>query len=221
MEKTAFLIPSTSKNRQWDEITDSYLYHTLSILNKYYNNLTIYIGFDTCDIFYNQHITELSDLCPNLNIKYISSGHFEPGNVVGWWNHLCKVSISDGFEYLFIIGDDINYPDDNLWLDYLIRGLKKNDNIGYSAGDSGNPNLPMTQFLIHKKHYEMFGYVFNPMLKNWFCDNYLNELYPKRFINFYKDIKLFNCGGEPRYIPENHNKLYKMLVKRDRKKLKL
>ena len=47
MDKIAFLIPSTSKNRQWDEITDSYLYHTLSILNKYYNNLTIYIGFDT------------------------------------------------------------------------------------------------------------------------------------------------------------------------------
>tara|TARA_R100001126_G_C4803327_1_gene138032 strand:+ start:95 stop:757 length:663 start_codon:yes stop_codon:yes gene_type:complete len=220
MDQIAFLIPSTSKNRNWTDIKESYLYHTLSILNKNYKNITVYIGYDTDDIFYINHISELNEYF-DLTIKYISSGHFEKGNVVGWWNHLTKLAISDGFEYFFIIGDDINYPDNNEWLKTMIDGLKKNNNIGYSAGDSGNPYLPMTQFLIHKKHYEIFSYVFNPMLKNWYCDNYLNELYPKRFINYYKDIQLHNCGGEPRYIPEDHKKLYKMLVKRDRKKLKL
>jgi len=218
MDKTAFLIPSTSKNRKWADIKESYLYHTLSILNKNYKNITVYIGYDTDDIFYINHISELNDYF-DLNIKYISSGHFEPGDVVGWWNHLCKLSISDGYEYFYICGDDIIYPDNNEWINFFIKGLKSTLNIGYSAGDSGNPNLPMTQFFIHKTHFNKLGYVFNPMLKNWYCDNYLNELYHKKYIHYFKDIKVFNVGGEPRYKPEDHKRLYKMLVKRDKKKI--
>jgi len=101
----------------------------------------------------------------------------------------------------------------------MITKLELNNNIGFSAGDSGNPQLPMTQFMIHKTHFETFGFVFNPLLKNWYCDNYLNELYPRKYINYFEYIKLGNNGGEPRYTPLNDAKLYKMCVRRDKKKL--
>ena len=73
--------------------------------------------------------------------------------------------------------------------------------------------------MITKKHYELFGYAFNPQLKNWFCDNYLGELYPKEYINYFEDVKLWNAGGKPRYTPENHKVLYKNLLVQDKPKL--
>ncbi len=216
MEDTAFLIPSTTKHRSWLGIKQSYLYKSLKHLSQYYKGLTIYVGYDGDDLLYVHQLCYLIEDIPEFKFKLIKYHHNEPGNVVYLWNDMCKRAIQDQFEYLYIIGDDISYPTNNGWLETLKNGLKKNDNIGYSAGDSGNPKLPMTQFLIHRKHYEMFNFVFNPMLKNWYCDNYLNELYQKKYINYYPDIKLINCGGTPRYQPCKHQKLYKMLVKRDR-----
>jgi hypothetical protein len=102
----------------------------------------------------------------------------------------------------------------------MISKIKDNNNIGFSGGDSGNPRMPVTQFLIHKTHYDIFGYAFNPMLTNWSCDDWLNELYHKKYINYFAEIKLLNSGGTPRYVPKDDSRLYKILVRRDRQTLK-
>ena len=86
----------------------------------------------------------------------------------------------------------------------------------YSAGDSGNPNLPMTQFLIHKTHIQTFGWIFPPLIWNYFCDDFLNELYPKKYIHYSPELKLLNLGGTPRYNPKQDRKLCDMLLKRHR-----
>ena len=77
----------------------------------------------------------------------------------------------------------------------------------------------MTQFLVSKKHYEIFNYAFNPNIKNWYCDNYLFELYPKKYINFLTHIVLPNKGGTPRYNIVNMKDLYKVYVSEDKIKL--
>lgn len=215
-KQIAFVIPTTSNKRKWTDIKDSYLYQSLSKLK--YEKINIYIGIDDDDIFFVSKFKALPQFLPHLNLTFIINNN-EKGNVVSIWNHLTRVAIQDGNEYIFCIGDDIIYPDDKLWLPLMITKLELNNNIGFSAGDSGNPQLPMTQFMIHKTHFETFGYVFNPLLKNWYCDNYLNELYPKKYINYFEYIKLGNNGGEPRYTPLNDAKLYKMCVRRDKKKL--
>ena len=215
-KQIAFAIPTTSNKRKWTDIKDTYLYQSLSKLK--YHNINVYIGINDDDDFLVKNYEKLPKLLPHLNLTFIIK-NYEKGNVVSIWNHLTRVAIQDKNEYIFCIGDDIEYADNDLWLQLMITQLEMNNNIGFSAGDSGNPELPMTQFLIHKTHFEYFGYVFNPLLKNWYCDNYLNELYPKKYINYLEYVKLGNCGGAPRYTPLNDAKLYKMCVRRDRKKL--
>jgi len=215
-KQIAFAIPTTSNKRKWTDIKDTYLYQSLSKLK--YEKIDVYIGINNDDDFLVKNYEKIPPFLPHLNLIFIIS-HYEKGNVVSIWNHLTRVAIQDGNEYIFCIGDDIEYADDKLWLPLMITKLELNNNIGFSAGDSGNPELPMTQFLIHKTHFETFGYVFNPLLKNYFCDNYLCELYPKKYINYFEYVKLGNCGGAPRYTPLNDAKLYKMCVRRDKKKL--
>tara|TARA_Y100000592_G_scaffold99633_1_gene176400 strand:- start:1081 stop:1767 length:687 start_codon:yes stop_codon:yes gene_type:complete len=214
-KNTAFLIPSTSRNRQWNIIEDSYLYQSLSILDKHYKGISVYVGVDKDDEFYKNNIEELKQKLNNL-IFQVYFEDYEKGNVVSIWNHLSHIAYDDGMELFFAIGDDIVYPDNKEWLQTMCKKLRDHNGIGFSAGDSGNPQLPMTQFLISRKHIEIFGNIFNPLLKNWFCDNYLCELYPNKYIYYFPEIKLLNNGGQPRYKPEDHRKLYKMLVKRDK-----
>ena len=220
MDKIAFLIPSTSNNRLWSSYDQTYLFKSLDMLNKNYPNLNIYISYDKDDKLYSTEMDKIISQYKKLKFKLIISDNIDKGNVVGHWNKLLKEAYHDNIEYFYLIGDDIQYPDNNEWLPNMINKLKENNNIGFSAGDSGNPKLPMTQFIINKKHYEIFGFAFNPMIKNWYCDNYMCELYPKRYINYFEDIKLLNTGGEPRYQPLDHSKLYKALVKRDKPKLR-
>ena len=220
MEQIAFLIPSTSNNRLWIRIEDTYLYKSIDTLNKHYKNVNIYISYDSNDKLYLNQLDKIINKYKNIKFKLIVNDNIEKGNVIEHWNRLLKKSYDDNIEYMYLIGDDIDYPDNNEWLPNMINKLKENNNIGFSAGDSGNPNLPMTQFIIHRKHYEIFGFAFNPMLKNYFCDNWMCELYPKRYINYFEDIKLLNTGGEPRYQPVDHSKLYKALLRRDKPKLK-
>lgn len=214
-KNTAFLIPTTSRNRNWTTIEDSYLYHSLSMLNKHYKGITIYLGIDKDDEFYKNNIEELKQKLNNL-IFQVYFENYEKGNVVSIWNHLSHTAYQDGFELFYVIGDDIVYPDNKEWLQTMCKKLRDHNGIGFSAGDSGNPQLPMTQFLISRKHIEIFSNVFNPLLKNWWSDNWLNEVYPNKYIYYFPDIKLFNNGGTPRYTPLDHKNLYKKLVKRDK-----
>lgn len=211
-----FCIPSTTKNRD-NKNKKLEILESLSIIKEYNNKPDIYIGYDSDDPIYS--IQDMrNSIYPELNIKWYEQ-KVESGNVVKIWNNLTKIAIDNGYEYIMLIGDDIIYPKDDKWIKKFCDGLKKNDMHGISAGDSGNPNLPMTQFMITNKHYELFGYAYNPQLKNWFCDNYLGELYPKEYINYFEDVKLWNAGGKPRYTPENHKVLYKQLLVQDKPKL--
>lgn len=213
--RVVFCIPSTTKNRD-EKNKQLEILSSLSIIKEYNNKPDIYIGYDSDDPIYS--IKDMrNSIYPELNIKWFEQ-RVEPGNVVKIWNNLTKIAIDNGYEYIMLIGDDIIYPKNDEWIKLFCNGLKKNDMHGISSGDSGNPNLPMTQFMITKEHYELFGYAFNPQLKNWFCDNYLGELYPEEYINYFEDVKLWNAGGKPRYTPENHQVLYKELLVQDKSK---
>ena len=222
MNKICFCIPTTTKNRPDDDKTPE-LITSLNLLNdsivEENNKLTIYVGYDSDDPFYNNYFnTEQFQLLTNLNVLWFEQ-KVDKGNVVEIWNNLAKRAMGENFDYFMIIGDDIDYPKNHSWINALVKKLKSTNDIGIAGADSGNPYLPMTQFMISRKHIELFDFVYNPMLKNWFCDNYLLELYPKKFTHYMATIKLTNTGGQPRYKPENHQRLYKALVKRDKPKL--
>ena len=212
----AFCIPSTTINRE-NPSKELELITSLKTISNYKNKPNIYIGYDDDDPIYS--LKENRDkIYPELNIQWYEQ-HVDKGDVVSIWNNLSKIAVNDGNNYIMVIGDDISYPTNEEWINKCSNSLSDNNMIGISAGDSGNPELPMTQFMVTDKHINLYGYVFNPKLKNYYCDNYLGELYPNKYINYFPEIKLTNMGGRPRYIPKNDSKLYKQLLIQDKPKL--
>ena len=216
MDKICMIIPSTSNERNWNNFDDTYLNNIL--FKNIPDNIELFIGYDYDDILYSKPENR-PDKINNNNINWISFYKFEKGNVCAIWNELAKISLSKGYEYMFICGDDILLPEDKEWINTFIYKLKENNNVGYTAGYSNNNNIP-TQFLLHKTHVNIYGWIFPPQIKNWFCDDFLYGLYGDRFGNWLKEYNLFNCGGKPRYVPRNNDKnLCDILVKRHRKDL--
>ena len=69
-------------------------------------------------------------------------------------------------------------------------------------------------------HYKIFGYVFPPQIKNYFCDNWMLMLYKDNTF-YFPNISALNAGGEPRYQPVDAQKICSKLADRDRRKLHL
>tara|TARA_R110000737_G_scaffold270221_3_gene277408 strand:- start:566 stop:1246 length:681 start_codon:yes stop_codon:yes gene_type:complete len=218
MEKIAFCIPVTSNKTDWINIEESYLYNlTLKTIKEYHNYyITFYISVDKDDkIFDNEkEMNKLKD----YNIK-VFINDFEKGAVTHHWNYLYCKALDDKNDYYWLVGDDIKYPENDDWLRDCINRLKSTNNIGIAGCYNGNPKLPMTQFLVSSKHKDIFNYAYPPQIKNWFCDNWLNSVYHKKYIHYCDKHFLLNTGGEPRYEIKNASKLCEILIKKDRKRL--
>tara|TARA_R110000751_G_scaffold111096_1_gene209007 strand:+ start:782 stop:1477 length:696 start_codon:yes stop_codon:yes gene_type:complete len=219
MTKVAFCIPSTTNNREWNNISETDLWRVLmhSLENYLPNNteITLYIGYDDDDkvLSIQEQRMKAEAFFMNFNIKWFSFPKHYKGNVSWIWNDLGRRAIEDGFEYLKILGDDIRLPRDRDWLTCFINKLKKNENIGWVAGWSNNDQIP-TQFLIHKTHMEIFDFVYPREIPNWGVDDALYQLYPKKYGIWLKSYPLLNVGGEPRYEIKFNEKFVKAIVKR-------
>lgn len=211
MKTIAFLIPSTTRNRNyWNTLEDTYLYKLQKIFTEY--EITYFIGYDKDDRIYSKEEER-----NKFDANWIECD-FEKGNVVAVWNHLFQIT-HNKYDYYWIGGDDIKYP--NKPIDIfkpLCLSLDENNGIGISGVYNGNPGLPMTQFLITDKHYDIFKFVFPSKLKNYFCDNWMLELYKDN--TFFHHISAPNTGGQPRYKPNmNDGKLATYLAKQYRRYL--
>jgi hypothetical protein len=218
----AFLIPATTNQREWSDImeTDLYMFlcQSLEINPPQGVEITLMIGYDHDDKLYSvfENRQKFRALFTQFKIEWHEYDASYKGKPTWIWNSLGDIAINKGFEWMKALGSDIVIPKDRGWVCKMINDLKKTNKIGYSAGDSGNPNLPMTQFLIHKTHIQTFGWIFPPLIWNYFCDDFLNELYPKKYIHYSPELKLLNLGGTPRYNPKQDRKLCDMLLKRHR-----
>jgi len=217
--RVAFCVPTTSRNTGWSKLEESHLhtilFQSIKNLTKTYD-IELYIGYDDDDELYTK--ISLPKTYEDLKLNWISFSGCR-GNPCKIWTGLTKRAIDDGIEYIQIGGDDIYYDKRTDWLGKFIKLLKKNNNIGYSAGFSNNERIP-TQFLIHKKHYEIFNWVYPPQIHNWFCDDWLAGVYGTQYGNWLKEYKHLNVGGDPRYKPKNDKKLCDVLIDRHKKTLK-
>lgn len=219
---TAFLIPSTSHSRPWSDVTHTYLHtHVCTSLRALDGGgATVYVGYDDNDRIYAsaEARAALEELHPHLAFRWTA---FTPdkGNVVRIWNALAETALKDGKSYLMVGGDDIVYPRDDdgaAWLHTLRDSLRAQHNIGWASGFSGNDRIA-TQFLVHQTHVQLLGWVFPPEIRNWYCDDFLNEVYPSAYRAWHKDVQIPNAGGAERYTPNvEHRGLCDRLVAQHR-----
>ena len=149
---TAFLVPSTTRNREWNTIEETYLYTILCrTLDKHTPpvDIVLYVGYDSNDPIYSkdEERLKLNAIFIKFKIVWVEFKP-DPGNVVAVWNGLLKRAMGDGFDWFKILGDDIRLPNDPSWLRVFQKAIVANDYIGWSAGYSNNDNIA-TQFLIH------------------------------------------------------------------------
>ena len=219
MTKVAFIVPSTTNKRDWSSVNETYLFNIL--MSELQNkppidcDITLFVGYNIDDKIYSimEERLACNAVFDNFKIEWIPFNNEYKGKPTWIWNNLAEVAVNKGFEYIKVLGDDITLPKDAYWLTAMINKLKKNDNIGWSAGWSNNNDIA-TQFLIHKTHLDIFEFVYPPQIIAWFCDDWLNLIYPDKYKNWMINYQLLNVGGEPRYTPKNDKKLCHMLVKR-------
>lgn len=234
----AILIPSTSKGRNWTKFEDCDLYRftfqsflkTKDPEHKY----SFFIGVDEDDTFYNnpdfkkeffhrigwKKHGDIQDV--SIDFVEFTAQH---GNVVFIWNELFKKAFNfktNGvvFDYFHQTGDDIEYMDKG-WVNKCIQTLELQNNLGVVGHtDWGRKSVDvedklLTQTFVSRSHYEMLGYYFHPYLRNWFCDNYITDLYKNS--GYYNQIphRILNVGGPPRYQIDNACKLCSECVCKD------
>ena len=240
--KIGIIIPSTSNGRDWKDIKESYLFkHTIKTFLLTYDkehNYTFYVGIDRNDKIYDNsnninYIKQFMSIIENVSIEFIYMDNITKGHLTKMWNNLFKIAYDDECDYFFQCGDDIEFLTKG-WINYCINKLVENNNIGVAGPIDINNTRLLTQSFVSRKHMKLFGYYFPPEIINWFCDDWINEIYI-HINSFYPllNYKCNNVGGNPRYninnITNNNDfknscnkmsNLCKKLVKRDYTKIK-
>lgn len=223
-DRVALLIPATSRTCNYEKFYDTDLYnYTLTTFFKTYDpqyiKYTFYIGFDDDDEFYKNKLIKSSIIrfikkhnC-DVKINYFKG---EKGNVVDIWNRLYKQSYEDN-DYFVQCGSDISFIDKG-WVSSAIQTFLLNDNYGVvGLVDSGRRRITptdrlFTQTMVSKKHYDIFGFYYPPQLKNWFCDDWITEIYRQHDLAHEIPFKIINLGGQPRYNIHGDRKLCNDLI---------
>jgi hypothetical protein len=221
--KISFLIPSTSNKRDWKTAEDTHLWNILcNSLERYCpdHQIKLFVGIDEEDEVFSKTEEQMKfhAYFMNFEIEFITMTQDTKGKPTWIWNRLGEVAIEQEYEYFKLLGDDIKMPNDKGWLGCFLNKLKKNKNIGWSAGWSNNNDIP-TQFLVHKTHYDIFGFFYPPEIPNWTCDDFLFQIYPDKYRNWLKSYPLQNLGGEPRYDVVYNLQFLQAIVKRYKPKL--
>ena len=204
--KVALLIPCTSKNRNWSNIKESYLYNltlkTFLLTCDKEHSYTFYIGIDRNDpIFDNvdnqEEISKFNKVFNKMNFVFIYMDDIEKGYLTKMWNVLFAQAYQDECEYFFQCGDDIYFAT-NGWVNDCINVLKKHNGFGL-AGPINNNTRILTQAFVSRRHMEIFGWFFPEEIINWCCDDWYNMVYyPSLFFPLHNHF-CDNRGGEPRY----------------------
>lgn len=218
------IIPSTTKGIKDPKLDDLLFFKILlpSFINccsmtHYYN---FFIGYDWDDQFFSESKnrdlfrSKFQSISPKVfSLEFVCFGQeIEKGDLSTMWSILADKAVETN-EYLFQIGDDIQFKSKG-WENLFISLLEKKQNIGaVGPRDEGNPHGILTQSFVHCTHLSIFKRFFPPDLKNWYIDDWISEIYD---IRVDKRVIVKNMGGKERYQVINDKKTKDRLVAKDR-----
>ncbi len=85
----------------------------------------------------------------------------------------------EGDEYFYQLNDDIKMLSFG-WADLFIKKLKSSPifpNFGMVGPYDITNNRIFTQAFCHRTHYEIFGYFYPFVFKNWYSDDWASHVY--------------------------------------------
>jgi hypothetical protein len=185
--------PSTTKGNKKPTIDNIPLMKTMlpSLLQSIDQNddrylYILYMAFDESDAFYSrpevqrQLERQVMKRAEGYNIQFQMIKCVDSHGWVSFlWNAVFQYAMDDGVDYFYQINDDIRFVT-RQWTESFIGMLKNNPlypNLGVTGPfDKGNLNL-FTQAFVSRVHYEIFGYLYPYIFKNWFSDDWLSAVY--------------------------------------------
>ena len=225
MYSIALLVPVCSRNQSYKTIDDiPFLQYLLPSFIKTYNpeyQYTFYIGIDDSDEFYMKNYKKIIYDYLNINIKYIILNNCK--HRPAWaWNKLFEIAYNY-HDYFYQIGDDVIMLDS--WVNQFIDILISNKNIGvvgacnqknyYQRLMAGKPAVIENAF-VHQKHYHIFGTFFNRKIENWYCDDWLTEVYKPNYSTHCVDIRVENTIVDNRYNIKSISYIINELINTDK-----
>lgn len=202
----AILIPVCSRNQSWERLEDCYLLR--SFMPRFNRTKTaaykyqIYVGIDDDDAFFLPEVDELRRR--GFRVQILSGCQHAPARA---WNQLFDTAVKDGHEYFFQIGDDVILQS-RKWTERFIGVLQAHGNKGVVGPchpnnfwmrkrNGGNPVIENS--FVHRSHYDIFGTFFPPEIPNWYCDNWITDVYQPFCAQTCEDIIVQNQCIDNRY----------------------
>ena len=204
MSSIAILTPVCSRNQNYNNFNEvpfvNFLYPSLLKTIDEKHEYKIFIGIDSTDEFYSNNIAEFYFLgAPsNVVIKPIILYDCEHKPAFAW-NKLFQVAYESGYDYFFQIGDDVEISGD--WTNKFIESIDSNGGVGVTGclekwnaacrQAKGQP-LCLENAFVGRKHYEFFGSFFNSTIENWFCDEWITQVYMSNNVIVHEDLEVKN-----------------------------
>ena len=238
MNSIALLVPVCSRNQNYKTFADTpfvkYLFPSFirtfsvgysSFLCPQYidYSYTFYIGMDETDHFYTSRVDDFNKFYgPKIDIKcvFLKDCEHKPAHA---WNRLFEIAYNDNHDYFYQIGDDIEMLDP--WTDTFIQLLKARENKGVVGarhdvnyfGRIQQGKTPVIEnAFVHRTHYQLFKTFFNKEIENWYCDDWITEVYKPHYSTICSNIKIKNNVMD-RYKIKNIGEKIKKLIKQDKK----
>jgi len=230
MYSIALLIPVCSRGKDYKIIDDTpfmriFYPNFLKTYNSAYN-YTIYLGIDNTDSFYVSNAMLFFFLLrDNITIKtpLLTGCEHKPAFA---WNQLFELAYKNNHDYFYQIGDDIKML--TPWVDKFIEILSGRDNKGvvggcHDANYYGRINQKKTPVIenafVHRKHYQIFNTFFNKSIENWYCDDWITEVYKSNLSTLCIEVKVVNTIMARYEVKDIGGKIQKIILE-DIKKLK-
>jgi len=216
----AILLTLCSRNCNFNDITEVPLFKSLypSIIKTAPNNanIKIIVGYDDDDLYYDKNVKDITK--NGIEVYKLYNCQNAPARA---WNKLFNIAYyhETKFDYFWQIGDDVVI--ENEWYDKFITKLNQHNDIGvvgpcepfnYNQRVKGNIPWIIENVMISRKHFMIFSTLFNYNIKNWFCDNWITEVY-RPFNSFiFTDVKCKNSIRDARYKIEHPTNLQQLIT---------
>lgn len=169
--------------------------------------ITLYIGIDQGDplIAYRknhklmmQKTIELIGHYP-IQVKFIMLPNIR--RIAQLWNLLFIRAMRDGMDYFYQVNDDLTLLSPG-WLTHHTRNLDENGGFGVvgPADIYNNFNcVLLTQAMVSRTHFEIFGTFYPPEIKDWQCDTWITRIYSPQHVYCSQNVTARNGGSPTRY----------------------
>jgi hypothetical protein len=163
----------------------------------------IYLGIDDDDAFFIEHADRLREA--GFTVAILSGCQNAPAQA---WNRLFELSVKDGHDYFFQIGDDVILQS-RKWTERFVKVLQANGNKGvtgpcYPANfwgrKRGGGEMVIENTFVHRTHHDIFGTYFPSEIPNWHCDEWMTRVYEPWCAYMCEDIIVQNQCLGARYV---------------------